>query len=753
MAASGLACRESAGAGPPACKAAIREHANDAVNLCRASFARAPTPTSAGWIARALADHGATVDEVRAIAERTGDQPGGAEAWNAVGDAWRVAGKSRESVEAYERALAHRAVDDRRGRIRDAVALQYQHAIRDEVRAAMSYAGLAYNLATRDGDRELRAYVLASVAGLLFDVGALPAVEALVIEADKVTDEASPYYPALCQLHGLIDLSHGRPALARQQLTRAVELADARGLPVLARDAKLSLVAIALQENDPGAAARFEASDVITADDNVDDRTHHAYCAALIAEATHDDAATIKIVTEALVQASPGWSGSLEALRGAALIRSRQPVEAETSLLRAISSVERRRADLDLDELKPWLIQSSSRWPFEDLFALYVEQHRWADAFDIAQRATARSVLDGLLAAKTPTTTKSLESELDRAGDRIEGLRALTHSLRSSASMHPAPAADLLHTLGDRHVFTYFRSRTELWLIASGHELTILPVGVVADLAKQAESLLANPDDREIATALGRELLPEQLLPPRGAPLYIVVDEPIAELPFAALRIGDELAIERNTIAYAPSAAVLAQIVRSPAASGPRIVVGDPRGDLPGARLEANEVAATLATTARVGSAATAAMIREATSVELLHVAAHTERTALGPALAFADHLMTAGDIVDRGLPAGTVVLTSCASADAHDRSELGPIAVAFLAAGAHAVVASRWAVDDGVARTFARDFYAADGLRDPVAATASAQREMIRGGVPPSAWATFVVLGEGAPNLKGDRR
>jgi CHAT domain-containing protein len=57
-------------------------------------------------------------------------------------------------------------------------------------------------------------------------------------------------------------------------------------------------------------------------------------------------------------------------------------------------------------------------------------------------------------------------------------------------------------------------------------------------------------------------------------------------------------------------------------------------------------------------------------------------------------------------------------------------------------VIASRWSVDDKVAHAFARTFYQANGLVDPVQAVAVAQRALARDGIEVKQWSTFAVIG-----------
>jgi CHAT domain-containing protein len=86
--------------------------------------------------------------------------------------------------------------------------------------------------------------------------------------------------------------------------------------------------------------------------------------------------------------------------------------------------------------------------------------------------------------------------------------------------------------------------------------------------------------------------------------------------------------------------------------------------------------------------------------------------------------------------------MTCSSDAAVTGREELAPLASAFVAAGAHTVVASRWTVPDDIARRFAQMFYQADGPVDPITAVAGAQRQLVKDHVPVKDWATFTVVG-----------
>jgi hypothetical protein len=143
-------------------------------------------------------------------------------------------------------------------------------------------------------------------------------------------------------------------------------------------------------------------------------------------------------------------------------------------------------------------------------------------------------------------------------------------------------------------------------------------------------------------------------------------------------------------------------------------------------------------------------------SFDLLHFAAHTvidekdpERAGiwLGSRQAGGDGLLRMSDIVGLRLDGRTVVLSSCTSAGGTFLRGEGvmSLARAFFAAGATAVVASLWPQrDDQAAALFDRFYFHLARGRSLGEALAAAQRDRAEAGAPASAWAGFIVLGEG---------
>lgn len=722
------------------CRDAAEAKRDAAVELCLAHYELTRDPASGARAARALQSRRGALPVIEWIASAIGDSAAGADAWLAAGVSRGAAGDVAGSLAAYERAVAMRAASDAAGQLRDAIGLLYHYLGRSDPRAAARQAALAYDLVSLVDRPADRAAAYINIATLLEHLGNLSVTAQILDEARCDIPVTSPHYAELRQLDGLVEGEREHPELERLAFGEANAFAIRDGNRALEWRTRFNLVDLAIRERAFAEADGLLAVQAREAGAAPDDRAVVAYYRGLLELARGNPGGAVRVVERALTSASPIWVPYLEGVRGRALAQAGQPARAEQALLAAAIAIERQRDALDNDTFKSWLL-AKQRAPFEDLFALYVASGRFADALAAAQRATARSTLDGLLEAEPaePSPARAIAA----AGERSESMRALARALRSSRPAAAPPIGMVLERLRGSHVITYFRARAELWAIAvtAGGVLRARKIGGVAELKAAVLAWRRNPEDTRAADALGERLLPDELMPPPGAPLYVVQEDPIAELPFAALRRNGELVLDHHAVAYAPSAAVLA-VARRSQSSIRATVLGDPTDDLPQAREEAKEVADHLKVKPRLGTEAARAAVLDAADATLIHIAAHTVPTEVGVALRLADGPLDAGTVIDHRVAAGAIVLLTCSSAPITSRDELAPLASAFLAAGAHTVVASRWAVEDGVARRFARAFYDADGVVDPVRATAVAQRELVKQGVAVEQWSTFAVLG-----------
>lgn len=258
---------------------------------------------------------------------------------------------------------------------------------------------------------------------------------------------------------------------------------------------------------------------------------------------------------------------------------------------------------------------------------------------------------------------------------------------------------------------------------------------------------------------LQRLLLPRTL----GETLIIAPHQALHTLPFHALKDAAGYLIERHTLVYTPSLQIMQQLLAEPATLGEPypLVVGLSQFDapLPALPATANEVATIEKIFAGRGE-----YLREENATrqyffdqdaaenlrrfDLIHLATHAilERAAPHQSrVALHDGALTALDILDLALNARVVMLSACQTAlgEGGAGDEWIGLARAFFYAGARALVASLWHVEDGSVVELIAQFYGqlAHGA-GVAAALRSAQIEMIRQGYAPYHWAPFTCIG-----------
>jgi CHAT domain-containing protein len=238
---------------------------------------------------------------------------------------------------------------------------------------------------------------------------------------------------------------------------------------------------------------------------------------------------------------------------------------------------------------------------------------------------------------------------------------------------------------------------------------------------------------------------------------------------------------EQYDVTVVPSA-TLWQHVRTrttPAPVRAALVLADPelprpsRGEvplppLPWARREARAIARTLRLSAGQvlqGRDASEHGLKQAAmqEVAVLHLAAHAradeafpDRSAvfLHPGATAEDGRLEPREIAGLRLHGRLVVLSACESAGGSVLSGEGPLSLAraFFAGGAGAIVATRWPLRDDDAAFLMTTFYEAlEAGHGPAGALRLARRDAVAHGLPASAWAGLVLLGDGRrPVLAG---
>jgi len=153
-------------------------------------------------------------------------------------------------------------------------------------------------------------------------------------------------------------------------------------------------------------------------------------------------------------------------------------------------------------------------------------------------------------------------------------------------------------------------------------------------------------------------------------------------------------------------------------ASKRRVVIGDPTGDLGGARLEAQTVARILGVEPLIGRNATREVVLSAlggAEIDVLHYAGHGVYTETGlSALVLADGPLTAEDVRKCGFKANIVNLASCwgGMTTFSVWNELHGFVRALLSTGTENVVCSVYPLGDAVAPVFSRAFYDAHAAK-----------------------------------------
>ncbi|MCL4395611.1 MAG: CHAT domain-containing protein [Chloroflexi bacterium] len=233
-------------------------------------------------------------------------------------------------------------------------------------------------------------------------------------------------------------------------------------------------------------------------------------------------------------------------------------------------------------------------------------------------------------------------------------------------------------------------------------------------------------------------------------------------LPFHALRKGDDYLIQHHTLIYTPSLQALQYLlVEEQAGSAKSLAVGlsefgDQMRPLPYASTEIEQFQAVLGGQAQIlwddratrkellaldqaGALQDYALIHFATHAILDRTAPHRSRVLLR------DEPLTILDIMDLRLNARLVTLSACETAlgQGGRGDELVGLARAFFHAGARALVASLWQVQDRSIAELMGRFYRrlADGENIAVALR-HAQVEMIQANYSPFQWASLALMG-----------
>ncbi|RKT68125.1 CHAT domain-containing protein [Saccharothrix variisporea] len=652
----------------------------------------------------------------------------GAKARAQRGAVFHQIGRLDEAFADYQVAVrVLRRAGDRLGVQRTIVNRALLQAERHEFEAAQRDLVEADGIA-RELGRELAVGIITGnigyVAGLRGDV---PAALAAFEEAERIIGGQGGQVAAVLQDRAALLLSVGLMTEARQVALRAVEAFRRHGRTLKVPEMQLLLAQVALSERDWTTAAGhartalqgfkgqgrarwvalaravvLQATLGAGEPDRVAARDVDATVAALagrplaavqarldaarLAESRgRDDVASGYLAEAARVRRrgpatlrARGWYA--EALRR----RRHDPVGAMRAARQGLRVLDEHHAALAASDLRAY--SAAHRAELVDVgLRIALAEGRPARVFEWAERGRASRLLvrqvrppdDPRLAALLPEL-RVVTAELDRA--RAEGrytgrlvsrqvelerrIRDRSRLLRAEVSL-PGPVAvrDLAAALGDRVLVEYVQvddrllavslvdGRLRLHDLASGAEVAELVERVA--FALRLGSARASVLLRDVAARLDALLLPF----PGDRPLVVVPTGVLHSLPWSVLP-----SCAGRPVAVSPSAALWHQAATRPPSSGEVVVAGGP--GLPGAREEAQAVAALYGRTALVdGEATVEAVLSALETAATAHLATHGVLASDNPlfsALRLHDGQLNVHDVQRLKRVPDTVLLAAC---------------------------------------------------------------------------------------------
>jgi CHAT domain-containing protein len=298
----------------------------------------------------------------------------------------------------------------------------------------------------------------------------------------------------------------------------------------------------------------------------------------------------------------------------------------------------------------------------------------------------------------------------------------------------------LKQRLGSVEAIALVIADDRLWRITASHgRNTVADLGAFASWQDALSRFEATPTDAAQSADLGARLFGPEPFRATDAALLVVLDSQVAALPIGALRIDGKPLVAWRPIVRVPR---LSDVGCAPPVPEPprAVVLADPRGDLPSARSEANDIARMLGVSAVTGAAVTRDRLLDAVRSDVLDVAVHANVDAAGGSLELYDQPLSALEIIEGGHAPALVMLSACASAASDDGEQWTSLANAFLASGSSYVVATLRSVSDRGAHNIATAFFRAGGVHDPARALARVQTDAANSTNPD--WPNFVLYG-----------
>ena len=466
---------------------------------------------------------------------------------------------------------------------------------------------------------------------------------------------------------------------------------------------------------------------------------------------------------------------------------------AEASFRQAIAIRESMREGLrDLDRVSLFDTQLQS-YPL--LRRVLIAQGKPEQALEVAEAERARSFVELLAARINPAAASSEAFKQQTAPPTIEQIKQIARQHNATLVEYAFIADDDFIAQGKLHG-DY--QQIYIWVVQPTGEVNFQQVDLTpqqAELVVKAGSWSSDWQNRTSTveedalftsfTQLHQALYP-LLIKPIVSYLPASADEQVIFLPqselfqisFAALQdTNQEYLIDRHSILTAPAIQVLEftnqqrQRLQNNS-SNEALVVGNPVMPteiitpgksptvldlvaLPGAEIEAQNIASILQTTQIIGQAASEFLIKQKmASARLVHLATHGllndfTNSGIPGAIALApgsgeDGVLTSNEILDLKLNAELVVVSACDTGRGLvTRDGVVGLSRSLLAAGTPSVALSLWEIYDNSTAVLMQEFYRQLQDKNKAQALRLAMLKTKQEFPHPINWASFTLIGE----------
>jgi CHAT domain-containing protein len=376
-----------------------------------------------------------------------------------------------------------------------------------------------------------------------------------------------------------------------------------------------------------------------------------------------------------------------------------QPAIADEYFRAWLATIEAARSSIEHENFRLTALSSAIEY-FESYISFLISRHEIERALEVAELSRARTLADGLGFRNGPMSVP------------IKGFNPTQTAKRLNTAI-------LTYWLGVDHSY--------LWAItATGVELFTLPPASVIDPLVQSyrQALLGSRDALETQNEAGRRLYdllvaPAAKIIPHGSRVTVLPDGILYSLNFETLLAPSPRLhywIEDVDVSYANSLTLLAAgATRRAAATKNLLLVGDPVSPdaefpkLPQAAAEMKGIENYFPADKRTvlsGAEATpdSYLKSQPTGFSYIHFVAHGTASRARPldsAVILSgqgdDYKLYARDIIQLPLHADLVTISACHGEGVRTYSGEGLVGLswAFLRAGAHAVIAALWEVND----------------------------------------------------------